>query len=273
MTVELVPYLSPQGDLGSVTLDDLAEAAMLEHGRAELALVGALAHFVRLGEILLEARRRVGQDGWGAWYRDRLGMETAVVSNVMRLAHYRDQLPSEVFECYRQADGRLANPSLHRALPYLRGLPPVNPRYRLKGDSRTINEVRRLHSTGMNYKEIAALVGVHETTTRRWCDPKGEKERVKRNSERESIRQREKRAAAAALKKQRKREERDNLASRTGGELSEAYALIRRTTATLDRALGGAMTGDVRGRIELAIRRGHLCEDEIVLALRSSRQD
>lgn len=183
----------PELNLATATLDELSVAATAEWQACESALVGAFARALRCGEILLVAYRHetMTKGAWEPWC-ERTGITREGASNLMRLATYRDHLPTEAFTPWTDARGR----------------------------------------------------------------PAGEKDRRRRERERKLARRR----ARAALREKTQRDERDRLAKTTGGELAEAYSLIRRAIALLDKA----------NRAD-AVRMAHKCEDAIVAALREER--
>lgn len=261
MTLEPI-HTEHELDLATATLDELADAARRELSQTESHLVGALAHFIRYGEILLVARTLVPSGEWMRWCESIANSsgrtyeyKTSVAA--MRLAHYKDHLPAEAFETWIDDAGRLLNPSPHRALSYVRGLPVINRKGVVGHGESTRDEARRLRKAGLPYDEIGPMVGVSSTAVRMWCEPGAEAEYNKRRRARE----REQRAAQRALRKEHERQERDRLARATGGEIADAYSLIRRALTAIDRA----------GQAPDAIRHLHKAEEAIVEAMREQR--
>lgn len=253
--MSLVPCEPAELDLATATLDELAATAARQYGEAETALFGALGHVVNLGATLTEARRRVDHGDWRAWC-DAIGISQHTANAAMRLAHYRNHLPTEIRVDGR---GRTLSPSVGHALQYLRGLPDVRPRGTpAKFNDDDVSEAKRLHAAGVPVKEIADLLGAFPASVYKWLDPEAYRARQRRNRVARTQREREARAAKRALERQRERKERDRLAKATGGELEVAYTHVRRALAAVSKA----------GTVELAERALLKAEEELIAAMR-----
>jgi hypothetical protein len=121
----------------------------------------------------------------------------------------------------------------------------------------------------MAYEDIAFCLQVSRESVKCWCDPNYQRLKNKRRAGMD----REKRAARRALSEKRQREERDALAKSTGGELGEAYSLIRRLLGNLHEALSDARSGEQRSAVEAAYSSATKAEDEIMRAMQAGRQD
>lgn len=270
MSVDLVPVQSSDwvSDLRRASLDELGEAATLEYAQASAHLAGALWHFIRLGDVFLEARSRLDAAGepWIAWLRS-IGIEHHFTADrAMRLAFYKDRLPPEAFEVWTDARGRRCNPSWSKALMYIRELPPAHGKRSRGYPPETVEEARRLVAEGLPVRDAAKTLGVGESTVRLWVLP-GEKERVRRNQR--AAKQRAQRAAAA-LRQAEQRAERDAMAVASGGEMEIAYGLLRRTLASLSKA-SSSNSPTVSAKIDEAIRSCHSAENRLIEAMTQSR--
>lgn len=263
-------------DLSTATLDELAtivrdeyHAAEHEHREAAACLSRSVQHAARSGRALSEARNRVPDGEWNSWITESAQIGTTAAKNLMRLAHYFAVIPQEVLEPSVDAVGRSHETGWMRALNSLKGLPRIRPSgigghpVEMKG------RARALHNSGMAYEDIAFCLQVGRESVKCWCDPNYQRLKNKRRAGMD----REKRAARRALSEKRQREERDALAKSTGGELGEAYSLIRRLLGNLHEALSDARSGEQRSAVEAAYSSATKAEDEIMRAMQAGRQD
>lgn len=225
--------LQPIDDLSNATLDELASMALGHVRSTEASLINALQHWVAAGEVFNIARDRFGPGGkgWGKWC-EQLGVSQAAIGEAMRVARYKDQLPPEVFAIWTDARGVKRDPTIGRALEYVRQLPPIRPRGKNNtSDIAALREANRLVNEGMSLRAAAAMTGITHETVARYRDPArfAEKDRKKEERRREQAR------AKKALAAQRERQERDRLARATGGELDVAYTHVRRALAAISK--------------------------------------
>lgn len=253
-STEIVSY---ELNLTTASLDELSEAASAEYKATQSALVGALERYVKFGNVLLEARGRVPDGEWLQWCA-KVGAPQATVNHAMRVAYYADRLPSEMWDVSGGV-GRKQGNVTHAALAYLRGLPDIHPKGRTGPDPKMVAEARRLLHSGAKVAEVAEMFGVHKSTIRDWMDPQA----ARASREAKARRKKQRRQVAAAARRQMEREERDRLAKTHGGELSEAYSLIRRALAQIDRARAA----------DEAILHLHRAEAAIVAAMREQRRE
>lgn len=249
-------------DLSTLTLDQLAQAAADEYRQAENHMLGVLHHFVRFGEVLLAARPQVPEGEWMRWCEGVANAagrtyEYKTAAAAMRLAHYRNHLPAEAWQPWKDSSGRLMNASPKHALSYLKGLPIINRKGVSGHPEETRMEARRLRTAGLSYDDIAEMVGASSHAVRMWCEPAVAKRYA---AQRRTVSARQ-RAAARALREKEKRLDRDRLAKITGGELADAYSLIRRALAALDKD----------GRAPDAILHLQKAEDTVQEAMRTAR--
>jgi transposase len=248
--------------LADATIADLTDAARREVEIGRQRLAGALQSFVNLGDIALEVKRRLVPSEFDAWCAD-LRFHHGTISQAMRLATYKDQLPAEAFGTWTDARGHTQTASIRRSLTYLRGLPVVGASGKSQVDESVKAEAIRLRADGVREVEVAAMLGVSTSSVYNWCNPEAyERIRAQQRAAHKN-RERQRSAQARALAEKQRREERDQLARITGGELGRAYALVRQALAALDRGRVG----------EAALRHLHHAEDAIVAALRDERTE
>jgi predicted transcriptional regulator len=119
-------------------------------------------------------------------------------------------------------------------------------------------EVHRLTGEGLSQKKIAAELGLSSGTVWRWLNP-------------DAARRRDREAARNTLRARRAllRQERDEQVRKHGGNLAEAYSLVRRALQELDRAAEDEdLERDARQEINAALARLHAAEDRIAKAVR-----
>lgn len=250
---------------GEKTLDELAEIANGEHAAIGKAFTAAMTSAIRCGEALLEARERVGGEGWRDWAEASLRFSLTSASHYMRLAAYKDDLPDVVFQPWQGKLGEWREPTLTRALPYLKGLPSLFTRGRPAGLSEEIRaEARRLRNKGRTYREISELLGICEASANRICDPEVHAQH-RRNNKRLA---KQKRAARQALMVQQLRTDRDRSAQRAGGALAETYSLIRRALQRADESAMATGDPEVRAALRETTAKLHQAEDAIAKALK-----
>src|SRR5215472_16353364 len=79
---------------GKSDLDDLAARIFCEHQAATGAFKQCLEHAVRCGELLIEAKGKVGHGGWLAWLRDNCQVKERAAQNYMALARAKEDFKS-----------------------------------------------------------------------------------------------------------------------------------------------------------------------------------
>lgn len=245
--------------LDTPRLDVLAAAANARYRDMEASLVGAINDAVLCGEALLEAWSLVSQEEWAKWCGDHLDFTLQHAGSLMRLAHYKEQLPEEVLRPYVGRNGRTHQPSYTRALSYIKGLPPLRPSARKPLLLDAIRpEAKRLRKQGLSYPKIAGLLGVAELTVYRALNP----EASKRYNENVRRRRKEASAARRALASQRKQAERKLLAK--ASPLGDAYSHVRRALDELE-----SLSGD--RRVEQWMAALYRVEDQLGEAMRAPK--
>lgn len=92
---------------------DLAKEINQEHELAEKALRDGLAHALRAGELLLEAKEITAHGTWGDWLEENFSFSKRTAQNYMRLSRRRDELEKAQHVAdlsYRDAIAYLAEP-------------------------------------------------------------------------------------------------------------------------------------------------------------------
>lgn len=257
MTVVPLPEPTRDRPLFAATLDDLATVANAEHCKVDRAVVDARAamssgvvHGIYAGEALLEARRRVEEGDWARWLEANVQFSAAAAQIYMRLAWYRDRL-----------DVAETPLTVLSAVAYLKGLPAPHLGHK-PGWMKT--EALRLKIRGLNFTQIAEVLGVTPITAHRWVDPRYDKQvQIQKNRQR-----------AARLKAQQASERERTAAAvkAKGGPAAEAYALVRRCAAQLDIALADSSGSDERLALRMALAAAHKVDDAIVVALGLGRR-
>lgn len=263
---DLVPYQGgvPDFDLEGATLEQISEAARAEYAHACVDLASALWHYIRLGEILLVARRRMDGPQWKPWLKT-VGVTYDAAQRSMRLASYRDRLPAEITTAWRDLRGHIRPPSASRALAYLEGLSGVPP-MRLAPAIRRA-EGLRLFQEGMKQTAIADLMGVRKETVWRWVHP----ESRKRQQAASVRRARQRRQERAALQEKQRADERAARFASADTATQEAWNLVRRALAAAQAAINGK-TGDVV-RLREAMSHLYKAEDALDASIKDARRD
>jgi lambda repressor-like predicted transcriptional regulator len=247
--------------LDGLSLNDLAEIANVEHGQAHQAFSSALTHAFLAGEALIAARQLLPpKASWQDWLDENLSFHRVTAAKYIRVATYRPEI-----EAHQARTGEPLN--LPEAKALLVGKPSrIEKRLPLQHPPELRAEVRALRKDGWSIQDIADQVGVNYKTVNCWINPEYEK---KQRSAREAHRTRQI-AAKKALAEKERRGERDRLAKASKGAASDAYSLIRRCLASLDKALGESVDAEEREALRAALAAAHSSEDRIVEALKCS---
>lgn len=226
------------------TLSELIEDFHQEHEQALTAAVRTVEHAIRAGEALLEAKAQIEHGEWTHWLEENIlgkGRSLSTVNAYMRFARNQELLRREQPDSFKGADLLLKGAPDARINPHLR------------------DEARGLKAQGLTHAQIAEHLGVSKPSVWRMVNPESYKASVRRSHQRSM-------AAKVALRRQ----ERDAAVRANGGNLAEAYSLIRKALQQLDTAAGEAGDREVKRAISSAIHRLHNVEDQIVRAVRLS---
>lgn len=190
-------------DAGAPRLVELAETARREHRSAGVALVTALAHGIRCGEALIQARPLVEplKITWGEWLEKNVGLSLDWAGNYVRLAAFKDELPPAAFRVWVDRRGRLRDPTVSHALTFLVGMPPNEHHWSRRAvDAETRAAVLASLEEGLSFSAAAKRHGLSTTTVKRLRDPNwNEQGREESNANRRAGRRERSQAEQAAF--------------------------------------------------------------------------
>jgi DNA-binding transcriptional regulator YiaG len=221
------------------TLADLAQTANSEAQLAFEAGTAMIQHAINAGEALLAAKQQVPRGQWEDWLTENFERSMSVARQSMRIARHKQIV----------IEGQATN--FKGALRLLHGgrdsrIDPVQEA-----------EVLRLRREGMTQAAIARELEIPKSRVQKWCNPSAEKRRLERARRRTIVGRR-------ALNRQ----QRDADVKRVGGSTAEAYSLVRKALAVLDRAATEQEDREVRRHLADATNRLYNAEDAIVKAVR-----
>jgi transcriptional regulator with XRE-family HTH domain len=230
------------------TLDELARTANREHEAAIGAVGEALAHALLAGEALLAAREMVPKDSWIEWVTENFtsgGYHTAY--NYMRLAKSRTLLEEHNVAAVMEGI-RLLRQLRVPAMPLLPHPDKA--------------EGLRLRKAGKTQQEVAALLGVDQSTVSNWERTKSPESRRRASERRARAREAEK-----ALKAQRREQAIKKALVTKGQAVNEVYRMLSRMDQLLGQARVDAETREERAAINEAHTARNKMMDAIVRAL------
>jgi hypothetical protein len=226
-----------------LSLEDLVVAIAREHELVRSSLSNGLNHALRAGDLLLDARARIPHGQWGSWLADQdLNITMEHATTYMRIARHRDLVIRMGATTLGQARGLLASSSARDS----------------RIDPTLVAEAQRLRASGLLLREIGEELGVSPNTVQRWVNPAAE-ERYR------AKRRKMTRAGRSALRK----EQRSKAARQIGGDLGEAYSLIRRALDLLENASTQHAKG-TRRHIRSSMASLYNAEDEIARAIKEA---
>ncbi len=229
------------------SLSDLTEQIQTEHRLVQEGLQSALAHAIRAGGALIEAKFLVPQGDWLVWLTENVDVGEAAAQIYMRLSRYQEQIPPEL--------------GITQARLFLRGLPKGIGFQGYPDDIKT--EARNLRKSGLTLAAVGEILDVSPTIVHIWCD-KGYAKRHTSHKRRHAIqRKRERRALFLAEKDTRRR----NAAKAVGGSIHDAYSHLRLNAEALDKAIVEAKDRRVVSILRDARNHVHAAEDRIADAL------
>jgi len=237
-----------------ISLEQLAEAINKSHRAAHESAWAAVSHAVEAGQALLEARQRIDSGTFEDWVSANTEMAYATANRYMRLAFYKDELPT--------SDGLTSathGVGINAAQKALRGLPPIPKVFGSNGPVATkmdIEVAKQMRDEGRSYRDIGEALGRNETTVYYWLNPKSRQRnrdgaRSRRTAEREAF----------------KRSERDKAVKRAGGDASHAYSHLRRCAADVQSAIDKSTDREQGAHLRTALDDLYRAEDQIMKAL------
>lgn len=224
------------------TLHELANTVRREDQLAAQAGEALVAHAVNAGKALIAAKQLVAHGDWEAWLKDEFpDRHPKTMRLYARLARHEDVLlarrPTTITAAQRLIAGETLRPPSHE----LR------------------DEAKKLAKQKVPQREIADRLGVSPTTIGAWLNPAiAERRRTRLRQE------------SRYARRARHRAERDAAVKKVGGDVAEAYTLIRRAALALEEAGYEATDREVKGHLDGALGRLYAAEDEIVRASRLS---
>lgn len=243
--------------------EDLARRIKYEHTQVLAAFDDALSHAVAAGEALLAARQSVAPEQWVRWVAEATGLSKSTTQVYARLALYKHLLPQGV-----------SITDANRV--YLRGLPAIaNPNEQRATPEATQAEIARLHAEGVPVTDIAPMLSVSIDTVRRTVDPEARRRWIE-SKRRSRARRRAARDALAAKAREeeeaKRQQELAELVRVSKGATAEAYALLRRAVAQIDKALKSSDDDELRRTLSEALLFAYRSEDAVVSALKRERE-
>lgn len=229
------------------SLDALAEKVAREHSLVVEAGWSMVDHAIAAGEALLAAKRMVPSGRWEWWLEhsfDGVGVTPQTLRSYMRLARHA--------EVVREANPR----TLQAAARLLRGSSDS------RVDGTLIARAKRMRADGQSYRVIGEALGVSEATVRRYVDRRRAEQQARYHRDRTH-------AARRALR----RAERDADAKRAGGSVAHAYAHLRRTLESLERAIHAERDAEAKAAMHTAMNSLYNAEDSLNKAIRVSLAD
>jgi transposase len=151
MALALATESAPQAP----TLEQLAEDIRREHELCIFHALSALEHAVRTGEALLKARELVPQGQWEPWLAGNVPTVERQARAYMRVATYRDAIPSEIT-------------TLTDGLRELRGLPAFDGSGPRQHPPETRERALELVAEGLSRRLVASMLGINRKCVDRW---------------------------------------------------------------------------------------------------------
>lgn len=225
------------------TLDELA--ASINEGHSEvLAHIGAaLQRAITIGEALIEAKRLVPYGQWEMWLNEHVTLAHSVCRDYVRIATHQTLIPPHI-------QGPAA------AKIYLRDLPGSSGTRNTEIPDEVILTVKRLRSTGLSERKVAALTGVSKNTVARATAQPGT---VRYDEGRAREQRRADKRTQAILQRRR----RDRGMAAIGGDWQEAYLGLRTATSAMVRAYAASDDPERQQALKAAMSRVRYAEDAI----------
>lgn len=236
MTVALV--------VAEPSLEELAATYNRECALAIEAGTAMIGHVIAAGEALLAARERVPRGQWMQWVLENIDQSPATVWQHMRIARYKERVLESQATSTKGAL-RLLRGEAHTSMPI--------------GDEQERQIVVDLRNSGMTQAKIAETLGIGRKRVWRILHP----------DKYEQTKQRKRRLTIAGHRAER-RAERDQQAKAAGGDVANAYSLIRRALQACDRASTQVESREARQAVQNTINRLYDAEDAIVKASKLS---
>lgn len=242
------------------TLDELSEAINAGHQKVEQNLQDALVHALRTGDDLRQAHSLVPWGEWHRWLTQNITIPVSTAQNYMRLAEFKHLLP-EALNNYQRTVNRNGTVQVYspigKALTYLKTIGATSSRKQtpIRTDH---DEIRRLHASGATQSEISTLLQVSRPTVRYATMSRSDQRAYRAKKQRLA----NERHMALVEKKRR------DSAKKVGGDIAEAYSLLRRCLAVAQSARDAMQTSQARRSVDSSITSLHEAEDRLGRAIR-----
>lgn len=238
--------LAIRGEVVDQSLDQLAATIRDGHAEVKRQLQRTLAQALEVGDALLRAKELIPEGRWTEWLEAQCDLTTSVGGYYMRLAFYRDALPNGLTQV--------------EAVEYLRGFPPISGRavHVVSHPQDVKAEAIRRRKEGQRYQEISDALGIRIGTIQRWCKPKKDKTKLRREAQ-----TRRKKAKREEIRRITERE-----ARKIGGSVAKSYSLLRLLAQELDRASASdELELEARKELRQALAQANRVEAHICRAL------
>lgn len=239
------------------TLEELAEIVNREHVALQSVAAGMMKRAMRLGEILIEVRARCLRGEWRKWADSHLDFSVETANNYMRVAHFKDSVPTGA--------------TIQEALQLLSGLPDSRHRAVREYSPEVRERARQLvEDEGFSRAAAARQLGVTKNWVRGVIDPEVAQRRLKSRQKYELKRADERRLAIEAERARKEQEHRDAVkraARKAGGARAEAYAMGERFQDVIAQAHHEEDDREAREAWSRAGEHYRKMRDEIVRAL------
>lgn len=227
-------------------LDELRDRANSEHRLAVAAATDLLQHAIAAGNALNEARELIPFGGWMKWVEREFEGSVSNANFYRRLALNAALVVNSGVRTLREAERYLVEHA-----DVTTSTPRTGSIVRRRRE-----EILKLRSEGKTVEEVGAIVGVSRATVYNLSRKDWQRFARRRHQTRK--------LANRALK----REQRDKAAKKIGGDVAEAYSLIRRTAQTLEKAQATIGSRESREHLTRALNSLYRCEDEVARAIR-----
>lgn len=239
------------------SLDELASDINAGHEQIVSGLSYILRTAISIGHDLRKAQSMITIGEWDPWLQTNTKLGHGAAARYMRLAEFEHLLPAEIMDgqVERQPNGRFQNTAtIEKATAYLTSIGAR----RRAGVRNTVDydEIRRLRDRGALQREIAELLGISENAVR-YALKTPKQRAVHRGKNRQYYRE---------LSAARQREQKRAAIHKTGGNVAEAYALLRRCLQQTQAAHDAMPNSRAKQALKGVMTNLHSAEDGLARA-------
>lgn len=163
--------------MSAVTLVDKASAIRAEHEAAQRCASEAVAHAIRAGELLLEAKAAVPHGAFGIWLASNVAFSTRTAQGYMRLARLDEQKRNALREQpLRQALLTIATPRHGPVLETLSSLEELARLPQEELDAIRLGALERFCAIAEDILAVGDFANLDDEdrqkglSTQKWCD-------------------------------------------------------------------------------------------------------